>query len=84
MTLTADKFQYVRDHVREVPDFHKKGILFLDITTATKDAESMKYMIDFFMKNSRMKRLITLQVLNHADSSSAHRLLTSLMQVLFQ
>lgn len=43
----TDKFQYVREHVREVPDFPKKGILFLDITTATKDAKSMQYMTDF-------------------------------------
>ena len=43
----TDKFQYVREHAREVPDFPKKGILFLDITTATKDAKSMQYMTDF-------------------------------------
>ena len=43
----TDKFQYVRKHVREVPDFPKKGILCLDITTATKDAKAMQYMIDF-------------------------------------
>ena len=38
---------YVKDHIRIVPDFPKKGIMFLDITTATKDAKSMQYMIDF-------------------------------------
>lgn len=57
MTLTADKFQYVRDHVREVPDFPKKGILFLDITTATKDAESMKYMIDFLYEKFKDEKI---------------------------
>ncbi len=39
--------EYVREHVRMVPDFPKKGIMFLDITTATKDAKSMQYMTDF-------------------------------------
>ena len=38
---------YVKDHIRIVPDFPKQGIMFLDITTATKDAKSMQYMIDF-------------------------------------
>lgn len=57
MTLTADKFQYVRDHVREVPDFPKKGILFLDITTATKDTESMKYMIDFLYEKFKDEKI---------------------------
>ena len=39
--------EYVREHVRMVPDFPKKGIMFLDITTATKDAKSMQYITDF-------------------------------------
>ena len=40
MNMTTDKYQYVREHVRTVPDFPKKGIMFLDITTATKDAKA--------------------------------------------
>ena len=45
--MMTDNFEYVREHIREVPDFPKKGILFLDITTATKDAKAMQYMLDF-------------------------------------
>ncbi len=48
--LEKDKFDYVREHVRTVPDFPKKGIMFLDITTATKDAKAMEYMIEFLYK----------------------------------
>ena len=44
--MTTD-FEYVREHVRMVPDFPKEGILFLDITTATKDAKAMRIMVDF-------------------------------------
>ena len=44
--IEAD-FEYVREHVRQVPDFPKPGILFLDITTAVKDKLSMQKMIDF-------------------------------------
>ena len=37
MVATDDK-NYVREHVRQVPDFPKPGILFLDVTTALKAA----------------------------------------------
>ena len=47
MTLTMNELDYVRSTVRQVPDFPKPGILFLDITTATKDAKAMNLMIDF-------------------------------------
>lgn len=55
--MTEDKFQYVREHVREVPDFPKKGILFLDITTATKDAKSMQYMTDFLYEQFKDEKI---------------------------
>ena len=44
MTIMQNEYEYVREHVRTVPDFPKKGIMFLDITTATKDAKSMNLM----------------------------------------
>lgn len=47
MEATLNNSEYVREHVRIVPDFPKKGIMFLDITTATKDRKAMKYMLDF-------------------------------------
>ena len=53
----TDKFQYVRKHVREVPDFPKKGILFLDITTATKDAKAMQYMTDFLYEQFKDEKI---------------------------
>ena len=55
--ITTDEFQYVREHVREVPDFPKKGILFLDITTATKDAKSMQYMTDFLYEKFKDEKI---------------------------
>lgn len=57
MMVETDKFKYVREHVREVPDFPKKGILFLDITTATKDAQSMQYMIDFLFEKFKDEKI---------------------------
>ena len=47
MTTLLDEKQYVREHIRMVPDFPKKGILFLDITTAIKDAKALQIMTDY-------------------------------------
>ena len=57
MMTDVDNFQYVREHVRTVPDFPKKGIMFLDITTATKDAKSMQYMIDFLYETFENEKI---------------------------
>ena len=43
MMTDVNNFQYVR----EVPDFPKKGILFLDVTTIVKDAKAFNMCIDF-------------------------------------
>lgn len=37
----------VKDKIRDVKDFPKPGIIFRDITTAIKDAETMKTIIDY-------------------------------------
>ena len=57
MTITMNDFDYVREHVRQVPDFPKPGILFLDITTATKDAKSMQKMIDFLVEQFKDEKV---------------------------
>ncbi|NTV23825.1 MAG: adenine phosphoribosyltransferase [Nanoarchaeota archaeon] len=36
----------LKSHIRSVPDFPKKGILFYDITTLVKDAKAFKETID--------------------------------------
>ena len=57
MTLTMNELDYVRSTVRQVPDFPKPRILFLDITTATKDAKSMNLMIDFLYEKFKDERI---------------------------
>ena len=47
MTTALENYEYVKEHVRIVPNFPKEGIMFLDITTAIKDAKAMQMMIDF-------------------------------------
>lgn len=43
-TLTIED---VKEKIRAVPDFPKKGIIFRDITTGLKDAETLQVMIDY-------------------------------------
>ena len=57
MTITLNELDYVRSTVRQVPDFPKPGILFLDITTATKDAKSMNLMIDFLYEKFKDEKI---------------------------
>lgn len=43
----TDTILDVRSKIRDVVDFPKKGIVFRDITTALKDSETLKVMIDY-------------------------------------
>ena len=57
MTVTLNDYDYVRQTVRQVPDFPKPGILFLDITTATKDAKSLNLMIEFLYEKFKDEKV---------------------------
>ena len=43
-TLTIED---VKNKIREVKDFPKEGIIFRDITTGLKDAQTMRMMVDY-------------------------------------
>ena len=54
----------VRGMIRDIPDFPKPGILFKDITTALKDADTLKKMVDFItetFKNDKIDYVIGLE-----------------------
>ena len=53
-TLTVDD---IKNKIRNVQDFPKKGILFRDITTALKDADTMKAMVDFLYEHYKDKKI---------------------------
>lgn len=57
MTTTLSEYEYVRENIRIVPDFPKKGIMFLDITTAVKDPKSMQIMIDFLYEKFKDEKV---------------------------
>ena len=77
MMTDVNNFQYVREHVREVPDFPKKGILFLDVTTIVKDAKAFNMCIDFLYEI-----LIMLPELNQEGLFLVHLLPVNSMQAL--
>ncbi len=43
----------LKKHIRSIPDYPKKGILFRDITTLIKDAEAFKYTNDKIIEISK-------------------------------
>lgn len=47
----------VRKKIRDVKDFPKPGIIFKDITTALKDAETLKKMVDFLCENFKHEKI---------------------------
>ncbi|MCM1265273.1 MAG: adenine phosphoribosyltransferase [Candidatus Gastranaerophilales bacterium] len=47
----------VKKTIRQVPDFPKKGIQFLDITTGVKDPEAFSAMIDYLYEQYKDKNI---------------------------
>lgn len=47
----------VKNTIRQVPDFPKKGIQFLDITTGVKDPEAFNAMIDYLYEQYKDKNI---------------------------
>ncbi len=47
----------LKEHIRNIPDFPKKGILFRDITTLLKDKQAFKSAIDTIVKKYKSKKI---------------------------
>lgn len=47
----------IKEKIRAIKDFPKEGIIFRDITTALKDADVMKNMIDFLYEHYKDKKI---------------------------
>ena len=43
----------LKDYIRSIPDYPKKGILFRDITTLIKDENAFSYCIDLIVEKSK-------------------------------
>ncbi|MFA7659259.1 MAG: adenine phosphoribosyltransferase [Candidatus Gastranaerophilaceae bacterium] len=49
--------QEVKDKIRSIKDFPKPGIIFRDITTALKDSETLRKMVDFLCDNFKNEKI---------------------------
>jgi adenine phosphoribosyltransferase len=49
--MEKDMIDDLRKKIRDIPDFPKKGILFKDITTLLKDAESYRRAVDMMAEH---------------------------------
>ena len=47
----------LRDHIRSIPDFPKKGILFRDVTTLIKDKKAFKEAVDEMAKLCKDRKI---------------------------
>lgn len=47
----------VKEKIRNIPDFPKPGIMFKDITTALKDSDTLKKMVDFICINFQGQKI---------------------------
>lgn len=47
----------LKEHIRNIPDFPKPGILFRDITTLLKDAKVFKYTVEELGKKYKDKKI---------------------------
>jgi len=47
----------IKEKIRNIKDFPKEGIVFRDITTAIKDAQTMKKIVDFFAEKLKDEKI---------------------------
>ena len=57
----------LKDFIRSIPDYPKKGILFRDITTLIKDEKAFTETINQIVEKSKNINLIKLLQLNLGD-----------------
>ena len=56
--------RHLSDAIRSIPDFPKKGILFRDITTLLKDADSLNHAVNLLTKhyeNSKIDKIVCIE-----------------------
>ena len=55
--VSADVLEKLRNGIRDVPDFPKKGIVFKDITPILKDGDLFRSSIDLFLERCQGKKV---------------------------
>lgn len=57
MLVSADVLEKLRNGIRDVPDFPKKGIVFKDITPILKNGALFRSSIDLFLERCQGKKI---------------------------
>lgn len=55
--MSQESFESVRNKIRDIPDFPKKGILFKDITPVLSDPSAFKTAVDLMVKPFEGKKV---------------------------
>lgn len=50
LTYTGNHMEYLKDIIRNIPDFPKPGIMFRDVTTLFGDAAGFKSTLEYFVE----------------------------------
>ena len=58
--MSADRIEYIRSKVRDVPDFPKPGILFKDITPVLSDPKAFNLCLDLMAEHYDGQRIDTI------------------------
>jgi len=53
LPLSDENSKWLKDIIRDVPDFPKPGIVFKDLTTLMKDAQAFAFVLDCLAQNCR-------------------------------
>jgi adenine phosphoribosyltransferase len=53
LPLKADKANWLKSKIRDIPDFPKPGIIFKDLTPLLKDAEAFAFAVDVMTERCR-------------------------------
>jgi adenine phosphoribosyltransferase len=53
LTINESKTKWLKEKIRDIPDFPKPGIVFRDLTTLFKDGEAFTYVIDLLSQEAK-------------------------------
>ena len=75
----------LKNYIRSIPDYPKKGILFRDITTLIKDAQAFKYTVNKMVEmttNLNFDRVVAVESRGFVFASAvAYKLSKSLILI---
>ncbi len=71
--INESKTKWLKEKIRDIPDFPKPGIMFRDLSTLFKDGEAFACVIDLLSEEAKSLSHIKLQVLKQGDLLSVRR-----------